>query len=294
MSAEASDRVKLKALLQDRPWTGPFKSGAIGSDVVDFAFDDVAQASSRFKPMVRDLAYDCGELAIVTYLQAKYYGKPLVLLPFVVFGNFHHKSITYNTDRGALTPQALAGRRVGVRTYTQTTGVWVRGILHNEYGVDLDAVTWVTFDDAHLAEYTDPKNCARAPARKKLIEMLLDGELDAAILAANMPSDPKLKPLIPDPDRAEKAWADKYGFTPINHMFVVTRALCRSRPDVVREIFRMLVEARGTTPSPFPSGLDGNWKALELVGEYAFQQGIVPRRYSLDELFADAAAVLGH
>ena len=205
MSAErtgavAPGKISLKTLLQDRTWTGPLKTGAIGSDLVDFAFDGVAEASSRFKPMVRDLAYDCGELAIVTYLQAKHYGKPLVLLPFVVFGHFHHKSITCNTTRGELTPHTLAGRRVGVRAYSQTTGVWVRGILQHEYGVDLGKVTWVTFSDAHLAEYTDPKTCERAPEGKKLVPMLLAGEVDAAMLSGKPPEDPKLKPLIADAD----------------------------------------------------------------------------------------------
>ncbi len=296
MSAEGTGavpgKITLKTLLQDRPWTLPLKTGALRSDLVDFAFDDAAEASSRFKPMVRELAYDCGELAIVTYLQAKHYGKPLVLLPLVVFGGFHHKSITCNIARGELTPRTLAGRRVGVRAYSQTTGVWVRGILQHEYGVDLDKVTWVTFSDAHLAEYIDPKTCERAPEGKKLVPMLLAGEVDAAMLSGKQPEDPNLKPLIADAGQAEKAWADKYGFTPVNHMFVVTRALCEARPDVVREIFAMLVKARATVPSPFPTGLDGNWNALELAGQYAAEQGLIPRPYSVDELFADAAAVL--
>jgi 4,5-dihydroxyphthalate decarboxylase len=122
--------------------------------------------------------------------------------------------------------------------------------------------------------------------------MLLGGELDAGILGSNMPKDPRLRTLIPDPDAAAKEWAGKHDVRPINHMFVVAKSLCDARPDAVRSLFQMLVAARATADSPFPSGLDGNWKALELVSEYAFQQGVVPRRFSVDELFAEAAKVL--
>lgn len=290
--AAATKKLKVKTLLGAKPWNEPLRNNSIVSDVVDFDFYDAEEISDEFKPMVRELAYDCGELAIVTFLQAMAYGKPLVLLPFVVSGKFHHKSFAYNSELGELTPSTLAGKRIGVRTYSQTTGVWVRGILQNDYGADFSKSTFITFDDAHLAEHTDPANCVRAAAGRKLIPMLLGGELDAGLLGSNMPKDPKLKTLIPNPPEAEKEWEAKHGVTPINHMFVVTRELADSRPDAVRSIFDMLAEARSRTKSEFPVGLDGNWKALELVSEYAFQQGVIPRRFSIDELFADAARIL--
>jgi 4,5-dihydroxyphthalate decarboxylase len=290
--ASASNKLKLRTLLQDRPWTGSLKAGTITSDLLELDFDDISEASKQFKPMVRDMAYDCGELAIVTFLQAKSFGKPLVLLPFVVAGRLQHKNIAYNTERGEVTPATLAGRRVGVRTYSQTTGVWVRGILQNDYGVDLSKVTWVTFEDGHLAEHVDPKNCVRATADKKLAAMLLDGELDAGMLGSKMPKDPSLKPVIANPEQADKDWVARNHVTPVNHMFVVSKLLCESRPDVVRSLFDMLVEASKTAPTPFPIGLDGNWKALELVSQYAYQQGVVSKQYYVDELFAEAAAIL--
>ena len=295
-TAARQDIGKVHTLLQDKPWNMPLKRGEIQSSIVEFDFDDIEEASDYFKPMVRDLVYDCGELAIVTYLQAKAYNKALVLLPFVVSGNFHHKSIAYNAAKGDLAPADLAGRRVGVRTYSQTTGVWVRGILQNEYGVDLDKVTWVTFDDSHLAEYSDPPNCQRAPKGKKLVDMLLDGEVDAAILGSNMPKDARLKTLIPDADAAALAWAKKYGVTPINHMYVVKRSLCQARPDVVREIYRMLVAGRAAVPQPglgSPNGVEANRRSLELAIDYALQQKIIPRKFTVDELFDDTTRVLG-
>jgi 4,5-dihydroxyphthalate decarboxylase len=299
-TAARQDAIKVHTLLQDKPWNMLLKRGELRSPVVQFDFDDIQEASDHFKPLVRDLAYDCGELAIVTYLQARAYNKPLVLLPFVVTGNFHHGSIHYNSEKGgALTPVDLAGRRVGVRTYSQTTGVWVRGVLRHEYGVDLDKVTWVTFDDAHLAEHRDPPNCQRAPAGKKLVDMLRDGEVDAAI-PGNVPNDPRIKPLIPDADAAAAAWWKKYGVVPINHMFVVTRTLYQTRPDVVREIYRLLTANRAATasqpapagPNLTPNGIEANRKSLGFVIDYAFEQKIIPRRFTVDELFDDATDIL--
>jgi 4,5-dihydroxyphthalate decarboxylase len=298
--ATRQEIVRLHTLLQDKPWNIPLKRGKIQSSIVQFDFDDVEEASDHFKPMVRELAYDCGELAIVTYLQARAYNKALVLLPFVVTANFHHKSIAYNTEKGDLTPADLAGRRVGVRTYSQTTGVWVRGILQHDYGVELDRVTWITSDDSHLAEYRDPPNCRRAPKGKKLADMLLDGEIDAAILGPNMPNDARLKTLIPDADAAALAWSKKYGVTPINHMYVVKQSLCQARPDVVQEIYRMLLASRAAGPQPTPGALnmtpDGvaaNRGSLELVIDYAFEQKIIPRKFTVDELFDDTTRVFG-
>jgi 4,5-dihydroxyphthalate decarboxylase len=299
-TAARQDVVRLHTLLQDKPWNMPLKRGEIESSIVQFDCDDVEEASDHFKPMVRDLAYDCGELAIVTYLQARAYNKALVLLPFIVSGNFHHRSIGYNAEKGDLTPADLAGRRVGVRTYSQTTGVWVRGILQNEYGVDLDKVTWITFDDSHLAEYSDPPNCQRAPKEKKLVDMLLDREVDAALLGGNMPKDPRIKTLIPDADAAALAWSKKHGVIPINHMYVVKQSLCEARPDVVREIYRVLVASRAAGPQPAPdapdmtlNGVEANRKSLEFVIDYALQQKIIPRKFTVDELFDDATRVLG-
>jgi 4,5-dihydroxyphthalate decarboxylase len=299
-TAARQEAIKLHTLLQDKPWNMLLKRGELRSPIVQFDFDDIQEASDHFKPLVRDLAYDCGELAIVTYLQARVYDKALVLLPFVVTGNFHHRSITYNSAKGALSPKGLAGRRVGVRTYSQTTGVWVRGILRHEYGVDLDKVTWVTFDDSHLVEYRDPPNCQRAPQGKKLADMLRDGEVDAAI-PGNVPNDPRIEPLIPDAEAAAAAWWKKYGIVPINHMFVVTRALCQSRPDVVREIYRLLIANRAVVeqelapsePNLTPGGVEANRKSLEFVIDYALRQQLIPQKFSVDELFDDAVRILG-
>src|SRR6266571_3408769 len=165
--------VTVRTLLGDYPVTQPLKKGEVKSPSVSLDFADVKTVSTAFKRVVRNLEFDCAELAIVSFLMAKAYGKPLVLLPAVVLARFQHPHIVYNVERGLLAPADLAGRRVGTRSYTVTTSTWLRGILANDYGVDLERVKWVTFEEAHVAEFKDPPWVERAPEGKELVAMLL-------------------------------------------------------------------------------------------------------------------------
>ena len=188
----------LFTLLATHPNTAALKTGKVRSDLVDFNFSDVKVSNTEFKPLVREHKYDLGELAIVTYLQAYERGTPYVLLPATVVGRNQHHTIFYNAERGALTARDLNGKRVGVRAYTQTTGAWVRGFLAEDYGIDVERVHWVTFEDAHVAALSAIRRSSSARAEGKTIkQMLLDGELDAAILG-DVPEEGPLKHLIPD------------------------------------------------------------------------------------------------
>ena len=284
-------KTKLFTLLGSYPNTMALKNGEVKSDLIDFDFADVKVSNTAFKPLVREAKFDVGELAIVTFLQAKTYGKPYVLIPATVVGRGQHHTIAYNPERGELKPSDLAGKRVGVRAYTQTTGAWVRGFLADDYGVDTAKVRWVTFEDPHLAEYKDPDFVTRAGEGKTLVQMLLDGELDAAIVGDAMP-DPRLKSLIPDADAVARKWAQTHGGVPINHMMVVREAIAKSRPDIVQEIYRLLQESRRAAPppaggllDPWRFGIEANRRSLESVIDYSFRQKLIPRKFSVDELF---------
>jgi 4,5-dihydroxyphthalate decarboxylase len=277
--------------------TMALKQRRTSSSLVTFDFCGPKTAHDGFKPMVRENAYDAGELAIVTFLQAKAFGKPYVLLPAPISGRFQHHCIGYSAEYGELKPKDIERRKVGVRTYAQTTGLWVRGILQHEYGVDLNKVTWLTIDEAHLAEHTDPANCQRLPHGKKLDQMMLGGEIAAAILGNDMPSDPRIRTLIPDPHAAAKEWYKREGVIPINHMFAVHRDLPKQRPDVVRELFRMIVESRAAAPAGAlatipPFGVEANRKALKIAIDWSLEQKIIPRVLEVDELFDDVTAAL--
>ena len=290
----------LRALLGDYPNTASLRKGAIRSSRLNLDFADVKVPNHAFKRVVRDMEFDVAELAIATYLTAKAYGKPLVLLPVVVRGKFQHESIVYNAERGQLAPSDLAGRRVGIRSHSVTTVAWVRGILQNDYGVDLDRVKWITFEDAHVAEIRDPDTFERAPAGKNPMTMLLEGELDAAVLTGKDLKHPKFKYLIPDPEAAARTWYQRYQAVPINHMVTVRESLLKSNPWVAEEIFRLLAESKkaaglpaGTGPDPYPLGVEANRKSLELVIKYAAQQRLIPRPFAVDELFNDVTRALG-
>ena len=300
MNTIASEKIDtLSACIGNYPHTQALKKGAIPSDRVALNFTDVSPVNRAFLMMVRELKFDVCEMAIVTYLQAKAYGKPLMLLPATMLGRFQHGALLYNSERGIVRVEDLPGRRVGVRAFSQTTGVWLRGILWKDYGLDLGSVKWVTFEDAHVAEYRDPPGVERAAAGKDIAKMLLDGELDAAIFGGEMPADPRLKSVIPDADAAGKAWYGKYATVPINHMVVVKDALARSRPDVVREVYRLLLDSKKAAGLPkagavdfVPFGFDAVRPALELMSSYALEMKIVPRRYAVEELFDDTTRAL--
>jgi 4,5-dihydroxyphthalate decarboxylase len=250
MSATIAEKIEtLSACLGTYPHTQALKNDQIKSDRVKLKFTEINPVNRAFLMMAREQKFDVCEMAIVTYLQAKAYGKPLTLLPVTMMGRFQHGTLLYNSERGALRPENLPGRRVGVRAFSQTTGVWIRGILWKDYGLDLDKVNWVTFEDAHVAEYRDPPGVERAAAGKDITQMLIDGELDAAIFGGAMPNDPRLRSVIPDPEAAGKAWYKKHGTVPINHMVVLKENLSKSSPASVREIFRMLAAMRSNRRS---------------------------------------------
>jgi len=291
------DKTKLFTMIGDYPNTHALRSGAIKSDLVDYDFDDVKVPNTAFKPLVREAKYDCAELAINTFLQAKYYDKPYVLLPATVVGRGQIHNLLYNSERGVIKPTELHGKRVGVRAYTQTTGMWVRGMLAELYGMDVEKVNWVTFEDGHIAEYKDPPFVSRAAPGKQLMQMLLDGELDAAIITDR--SDPRLKPVVPDHEKVSRKWAETRGGVPINHMLVMRKSIAQSRPDVTREVFRNVLASRRATDSakdgkldPLRFGIENVRKSLELAIEMSLVQKFIFRKLSVDELFDDTTRVL--
>jgi 4,5-dihydroxyphthalate decarboxylase len=298
MLMATATKLKLHTMMGNYANTAPLKSGAVKSDLIDYDFAEVKVANNLFKAIVREARYDVAELAIATYLQARAAGKPYILLPAVLVSRGQHHTIGYNPERGALKPSDLNGKRVGVRAYTVTTGTWVRGILASDYGVDLNSVEWVTFEDPHVAEYTDPPAIKRAPEGKEIGKMLLDGEISAAILGDKFP-DPRLKQLIPDAEGAAKKWAERHGGIPINHMVVVREELSRSRPDIVKEVFRTVYEGKKAaglpdsgTMDPYRFGVEACRPILDIIIDFCFQQKLIPRRVTVDELFDDTTRAL--
>jgi 4,5-dihydroxyphthalate decarboxylase len=280
--------MRLRTLLGNHACTAALKSGEVNSDLVAFNFVDYTPTNKGFKPMVREQAFDVSEMAIVTYLMAKSFGKPMVLLPDVVVARHQYGHALYNAKKGRLIPPDLNGKRVGIRSFTTTTGAWLRGILANDHGVDLNSIDWVTFEDAHVAEFVDTTK--RAPAGRHIIQMLLEGELDAVL--GEKVEHPDLSPLFSDVAAEEKAWFEKHGVLPINHMVVVKQELSDHHPDAVREVHRLLQRSsKASAGSPRFSAQDIR-RSLELIIRYTAQQKLIPRAFSVDELFDDVTRAL--
>ena len=270
----------LKTLIGDYPVTKQFRTR---SDRFEFA-QYQGSVASAFKRIVRNLEFDVAEMAIMTFLVAKAFNKPYRLLPFVVMARFQHPYLVFNAEKNSgLTPERLEGKKVGVRSYSVTTGAWVRGILMEDHGVDISRIQWVTFEEAHVAEFRDPPNVQRAPAGKDINTMLLAGELDAAILGA-VPTDPKLKPVIPDPEAAGKKWGEKHGAIQLNHLVGVKSTVSRATAD---EVYEFLVKSKAAAGNPpmLPHGLEANRRNLEIAIDVAHKQNMIPRKFTVEELF---------
>ena len=283
---------KLRTLLGDHGVTRAMKSGEIRSARLIFDFADVKVPNTAFKRVVRDLEFDVAELAIVTFLLAKAHGKPLSLVPAVVTARFQHPFLIRDAERGPLAPGDLPGRRVGLRSYSVTTAAWVRSVLADDYGVGLERVNWVTFEEPHVAEYRDPPNVERAPPGKDMISMLREGTLDAAIVG-EQPSDSRWVPVIPDPAAAAQAWHQRTGALQVNHMLVIREALAKDRSHPVDEILSLFSESKRAAGLPAPDALDmnpvgheTNRRNLEVAIDCVYRQGMIPRRFEVEELFA--------
>ena len=282
----------LRVAIGDYPHTLPLKRGEIASPWLKLDFIEVKPMHKAFKPMVREHAYDASEMALVTYLQAKAYNKGLKLLPAAMLARFQHGCMLYNAERGKLDPANLPGCRIGVRAYSQTTGAWLRGILENDYAVDLSRVQWVTFEDGHVGEAKEPPGVIRAAAGQDMTKMLIDGELDAAIYGAELPKEPRLQSVIPEPAAAARAWYGQHGLVPVNHMVVVTEALAHANPEAVAELYRLLEAGKRASGLPAagevdtaPFGKEANRPSLDLLISYALQQRLIPRRLAFGELW---------
>jgi ABC-type nitrate/sulfonate/bicarbonate transport system substrate-binding protein len=286
------------------------KDGTVAPRGVALDFEEVAVLVHAFRRMVRELAYDVCEMAFTTYLCARAHGKPFTALPVFLVRGFHHGAIVAGAGvRGA---KDLEGRAVGVnRGYTVTTGVWARGILAAEHGVDLDRVTWVLSGDEHVAEYRPPANVVAMRPGGDLADMVAGGELAAAIGAGA--DDPRLAPLIPDAREAGFAALRSRGHYPINHLVVVRDELLHATPELAAELFeafaaakRLYVERlrsgaiadpspadrmhervmRITGADPLPYGVGANRAMIDELIDHALAQRILERRPPVESLFA--------
>lgn len=234
--------------------------------------------SRAFASMARDQKFDISEMAIATLLMARAAGSDLVLLPVVMAARFQNGAMLRRAD-DRFGPGDLQGKRVGVRAYSQTTGLWLRGILQDEYGLAPHDVRWVTFEDAHVASFRDPAWTERAPPGSDMLAMVRDGALDAAIFGNELPEAVDLATVFPDPAASGQAFQARHGFVPVNHM-VVVRADVARQPGAVRTLLDRL-----RAGNPYPSGRAALDPAIGLALRYAQAQGLLAQPLTLDDVW---------
>ena len=303
---------KLSVALGTYGLTKPLKDGQVPPGRLPLDYVAIDQIVPAMRRMCRELAYDICEMAFTTYVCARAAGLPFTAIPVFVTRNFHHWAVFINAKSGIKAPKDLEGRKVGVnRGYTVTTGLWARGVLRTEYGVDLDKVTWVPTDDEHVAGFAAPGNVDYSHRGKPMRDLLLSGVVDAAIGEIGVEAA-EIKPLIPDARNAAFDYFRRTAIYPINHGLVVKNELLKDAPwiadeltgafEAAKAIYLKDLEGSGSISSwdkaaidnakvvgdPFPFGIDKNRKALEAITEFAFDQKMVPRKFSVDELFVPA------
>jgi len=308
---------KLKTVTRTQGNNKAFKDGVVKPKSFEPEFVEVDPLIAAFRRMVRGNEFDICEMAITTYICAKEFGKPMTAVPVPLVRAFHHGAILVNTKAGIRTPKDLEGKKVGVnRGFTVTTGVWVRGVLQQEYGVDLSKITWVLSGDEHVAEWQRPSNVVPIEPGKKMEDMLTSGELVAAI-GLDVKS-PDVQPLIPNALEAGLKALRERGHYPINHLVVIKDELIAKHPDLAVDVFNAFAESKRLyverlkagkidkptdfdemhkrvmeiIGEPLPYGIAPNRKVIEELIGHALTQGIITKRVTVDELFAPSTRAL--
>ena len=321
------NKVKLDIAIADYPHTAAILSGAVPIEGVEPNFIRVVPQIAAYRRMARQVEFDVCEIAPTTYVMARATGAPFIALPIFVMRRFHHGGLLVRPDSGIKHPKDLEGCKVGVRAYSVTTGVWTRGILIDEYGLDSSKVTWVVDDEEHVTQLKLPPNVIHAPQGRALADMMADGELaagfeaNAGIGRTGSPTggwkevETNYPDLFPNAEELEAAWYRKTGIYPMHGTIVVKDKVLKEHPWVARSLFDAFSRAKaawlpkwaageGTTaadkkyrklakivgPDPLPYGMKANAKTVVALEDTAFKQKLTPRRMSIAELFVDPEA----
>jgi 4,5-dihydroxyphthalate decarboxylase len=284
---------KLKTVTRTQGNNQDLKNGTVKPKSFDLEFEEVPVLVDAFRRMVRGLEFDVCEMALTTYLCARAHGKAFTAIPTFLVRGFHHGAILVNRNAGIRTPKDLEGKRIGVnRGYTVTTGVWARGVLQSQYGVDLSRITWVLSGDEHVAEYRPPANVVPLEQGRDMAQMVSSGELAGVI---NLQVEhPDVVPLIPDAQEAGYRALRERGHYPANHVVVIRDELLAAQPQLAAELFEAFTESKRRYVKRLQSGeiekpnaIDTlHQRVMEITGRDPLPYGIEPNRAMLEELMA--------
>lgn len=320
-------KVHLTIAVADYPHTAAVRNGSIPIEGVEAKIITVEPQIGAFRRMVRQVEFDVCELAPTTYIIARAYGAPFVALPIFVLRRFHHAGLLVRPDSGIKTPKDLEGRKVGVRAYSVTTGVWTRAVLIDEYGLDSSKVTWVVDDEEHVTQLKLPANVIRTPAGRSLADMMADGELvagfhgNAGVGRSGSPTggwktvEAHYPDLFPNAEALEADWYKRTGIYPMHGTIVVKDSILAEHPWVAQSLYKAFSQAKDewlqrldaggaqnasdkkyaklreiVGHDPLPYGMQANLSTIESLADTAFKQQLTPRKMPVSELFVDPEA----
>lgn len=289
---------ELRTVVGPHPFLAPLREAGQDAEGPRLTFDDTfVPTHTAFRAMAEHQQFAVSELALATYVQARAAGKPLTLLPVTLTSRFQHDQLVADAARRRLQPSDLQGRRVGVRSYSQTTGVWVRAILRRQYGLDLDRIEWVVFEQPHVRGFAPPGNVTQVED-EDIQTSFQRGELDA-VIGVDVRGG-AIEPVIPSPGLAAKAWYDRVGCVTLNHLLTVREDVLEADPEGVQAIYRRFRDAvagrpdRPVATAPdwswcsavelLPVGYSGIFPALRVLADEAYEQGLIVQRLTDDDL----------
>jgi 4,5-dihydroxyphthalate decarboxylase len=253
---------RLKIAIASYGHTKDIKNGAVAIAGVAPDFVEVVPIIGAFRRMVRDVEFDVCEMAPTTYMIARALGAPFIALPVFLMRRFHHGGFAVRPDSGIRVPKDLQGKKVGVRAYSVTTGVWTRGIFINEYGLDSSKVTWVVDDEEHVTALKLPPNVVHAPEGKSLQSMMKAGEIQAGFTgpagvgragppisgwdkaSAAAAATDTYPELIANVEQVETDWFRRSGIYPIHGLIVVKDEHIKRYPWLARSLMNAFVAAK--------------------------------------------------
>ncbi len=312
---------RLTVALGDYPHVAALLDGRVPVPGYSVEPIEVRPIIAGYRRMIRDLEFDVCELAPVSYLMAREAGVPITAIPVFLNRRFHHSDIQCAPGSGVAVPTDLEGLRVGVRAYSVSTGVWGRGVLGEDYGVDLSTITWVVDDDDHVEGHVPP-NVERVTDGRSLGTLLEAGEIAAAFTGnagtgrAGKPTDGweapatppgETYPLFPDSEVIERDWYLRTGIYPLHSVIVVRNELITEDPALATTLYdafatskrihvhedpdwdrlaRLRVQRRKIGSDPIPYGVASNRASIDALQRFSKDQGLIDGRYG-DALFAD-------
>ena len=301
------DQPRLKIAVAEYGHTRAVTSGAIPIEGITSDFVKVAPIIGAFRRMVRDLEFDICEMAPTTYMIARALGSPFIALPIFLMRRFHHGGFVVRPDAGIKVPKDLEGKKVGVRAYSVTTGVWTRGIFINEYDLDSSQVTWIVDDEEHVTALKLPSNVMHAPEGKSLQSMMKAGEIQAGFsgpagvgrsgppisgwdkAAAAAAAADTYPELIANVEQVEADWFRHSGIYPIHGLIVVKDEVIGRYPWLARSLMDAFVAAKKPYLDEIKSGKDDSpedkryRKFLSLMDD-PLPYGITANRPSIEAL----------